>query len=117
MKIKLLVAAACLQLFTLNSFADMIDFHIANGTVEKAWNSAQTPIKAKIGDTIHMINDDSVVHRLHTYGAPCDHGPDFAPGATWDCVVTGAYSSTTDGALYDHNYGESAEVWFEVTEK
>ncbi len=116
MKLKLLVVASCIQLLSISSFANVVDFHIANGTVDKAWNTAQTAIHAKVGDTIHITNDDSVAHRLHSYGAPCDHGPDMAPSTAWDCVATGAYSSAAEGALYDHNYGETAEVWFEVTE-
>ncbi len=114
MKLKL-AAIFSVQFIALVASAHTLDFHIEKGTVEKPWNSVTTPIRARVGDTIRFFNDDSVVHRLHTYGAPCEHGPDFDPGSTFDCIVTSGYSSSTDGPLYDHNYGESAEVWFEVT--
>ncbi len=113
MNLRLLVATLALG-FAVNANAAVLEFHIANGTAGNPWNTAATPIKAKVGDTIHFINDDSVVHRLHTFGAPCEHGPEVQAGAAWDCVTTAPYSSTTDGPLYDHNYGEDAAVYFEV---
>ena len=119
MKLNILNSAIFFQLFTfgINTHADVVEFHITAGTAEKAWNAEVTSIKGKLGDTIHFVNDDSVVHRLHTYGSPCDHGPDFQPGGTWDCVTTSAYNAGTDGPLYDHNFGESAEVWFNISVK
>lgn len=98
------------------SFADVVEFHIADGTQGGAWNTQETPIVAKLGDTIRFYNDDSIKHRLHTFGAPCNHGPDFAPGTTWDCVVSKSFSSESEGALYDHNFGEDAAVWIEIEE-
>lgn len=117
MKLKVLAAAIYLLGFAVNSYAAEVEFHIAAGTVGHPWNTAATSIKAKTGDTIHFVNDDTVVHRLHTFGAPCEHGPEFMPGTSWDCVTTAAYSSTTDGPLYDHNFGEEAAVFFEVSDK
>lgn len=109
-----LLALVCIPFFAVSSFASIVEFHIAPGTISNPWNTHSTSIKATVGDTIRFYNDDSVVHRLHTYGAPCEHGPDFEPGATFDCVTIDVYSSAADGPLYDHNYGEAAEVWFEV---
>lgn len=99
------------------SFAEIVEFRIPAGTNNGPWNTSDMPIVAKVGDTIRFYNEDSVKHTLHTYGAPCEHGDLMEPGDTWDCVTTAPLNSEIDGPLYDHNYGEAAEVWFNVSEK
>ncbi|MEK6580187.1 MAG: hypothetical protein AABZ55_13260 [Bdellovibrionota bacterium] len=105
-------------LTTAFAYADsnVIDFHIASGTKNGAWNTQDTMVQVRMGQIVHFINDDSVVHRLHTDGAPCEHGPEMKPGATWDCVVKVVYDSEADGALYDHGFGQRAKFWIKATD-
>jgi plastocyanin len=95
--------------------AQIVEFHIVNGTGSAAWNAPMTMIHAIVGDTIRFYNDDTVNHQLHTNGAPCAHGPTIRPGTSWDCVVSRPYDANRSGALYDHNYGPRAEVWINAT--
>jgi hypothetical protein len=94
-----------------SALAEQIDFHIAVGTGDKAWNSAETTVEARIGDVVRIFNDDSVDHQLHTFGAPCGHGPRIAPGTTWDCQVREAFDPDAEGPVYDHGYGSKAAFW------
>jgi plastocyanin len=113
MKTLLLISTLFLN---ASAFADpaMIEFHIAAGTGENAWNTPATTVEAQIGQTIRFYNDDTIVHRLHTPGVPCPHGPDFQPGTTFDCVISSPYTVAADGPLYDHNVGPSARFYLEV---
>jgi plastocyanin len=103
-------------LATTFAFAAVVEFHIPAGTNNGPWNTSLNPIVANVGDTIRFYNDDSVKHTLHTYGAPCGHGNLMAPGGSWDCFAEAPFNSEVDGPLYDHHYGEEAEVWFNVRE-
>jgi len=47
------------------ALADVVEFHIANGTGPQAWNTQDTAIWAKVGDVVRFYNDDVVDHRLH----------------------------------------------------
>lgn len=93
---------------------NIVVFRIASGTGTGSWNTQQTMIRATVGQTVRFVNDDTIVHRLHTNGAPCPHGTQFQPGSTYDCVVTRTFNSAA-GPLYDHNVGTSAQVWIETT--
>ena len=110
-------------LFMVHSFGyaqeevKVVEFRIADGTGQGSWNDSDNPIEVTIGSVIRFFNDDSVRHRLHTAGSPCPHGPNIAPGDSWDCKVTKPYSSSEKGPLYDHNAGPKAEVWIEAFEK
>jgi hypothetical protein len=108
--------AFILLVFLMSSVgsAATIEFTIAPGTSGGAWNNEQTPVVARMGDVIHFVNADSISHTLHTSGAPCSHGPDMAPGGTWDCTVRLKYSSRVSGPLYDHGFGQSASFWVEI---
>ncbi len=101
-------------IFSAYVSAEVIEFRIANGTDKNPWNTANSPIQARQGDVIRFYNDDMTVHRLHTNGAPCPHGPDIAAGGSWDCIVSQPYSSSASGALYDHYVGPEAQVWIEA---
>ncbi len=69
-------------------------------------------INAKIGQTIRVFNDDTVIHRLHTANnAPCPHGVNIPVGGSRDCVVGKAFDSTNSNAVYDHIVGQSAKIW------
>ena len=91
--------------------AALVEFSIAPGTDRGPWNSPDTMIEVMVGDTLRIYNDDSVRHRLHTFGAPCSHGPNIAPGEYWDCFIRRPYDSMVSGPVYDHYYGPDAEVW------
>ena len=95
---------------------DVVDFHIVNGTNMSAWNTADTKATAKVGQIIRFYNDDTVIHQLHTNGAPCPHGPRIMPGTTWDCKVSRTYNETENGMLYEHNVGPAARFFLLVAE-
>lgn len=84
--------------------AAVIEFHISAGTGGGPWNTKETAVQVVIGDTLRLINDDSVVHALHTdEGIPCEHGSDMAPaGGSYDCVIAAAFDANVDGPLVDH---------------
>jgi hypothetical protein len=54
---------------------NVVEFHIKPGTGAKGYNTAATAVTVKVGQTLRLFNDDTVVHRLHTSGAPCPHQP------------------------------------------
>jgi hypothetical protein len=91
------------------------EFHIAKGTGKGAWNTEAEIVLVKVGDTLRIFNDDTVEHQLHTFGAPCDHGPNMEPGTSWDCVIGSAFEPKSSGALYDHHYGPEAAFWVRAT--
>ncbi len=96
--------------------AEIVEFTIAPGTHDQAWNTKETAIRAKIGDIIRVINKDDINHALHTYGAPCPHpeydnGDPIRPGESWDCPVTLPFDSDKEGPLRDHYQYQQAEVW------
>mgnify|MGYP001571175823 FL=1 len=93
---------------------DIIEFRIRSGTANGAWNTASTPVVAFVGQTLKIVNDDTMVHRLHTNGNPCIHQPnDSAPNATYDCVIAAVHAPAT-GDLYDHNVGTSATFFLQT---
>jgi outer membrane biosynthesis protein TonB len=88
---------------------NIVEFRIKAGTGTQPWNTAETMVTVKVGQTLRLINDDTVNHRLHTGGAPCPHGTNFAPGQSFDCAVTRAIDpAATPGRTYDHIAGEDA---------
>jgi hypothetical protein len=93
----------------------IVEFRIAAGTGARPWNSESETLELKVGQTLRLINDDNVPHRLHTNGAPCRHGTAFAPGATFDCQLTRAFDpKAASGPLYDHIAGRRAQFWLRV---
>ena len=93
--------------------ATVVDFHIARGTGDKAWNTPDNPIVVRIGQILRFHNDDTVPHGLHTPGVPCEHGPAFNPGETWDCPITGVHKSS-EADLYDHEFGPDSQVYIQA---
>ena len=81
----------------------VVTFHIPAGTGKKAWNSAETPIPLQAGQTLEIVNDDSVQHWIHTDGAPFFHPfAGIAPGASASYKANSKFS----GKLHDHlTYG------------
>ncbi len=104
------------SLFALAAHAEIIEFTIPAGTGNQPWNTTDTVIMAKVGDTIRFMNADSINHTLHTNGSPCSHGNLMRPGQTWDCNTRSTYNSMDErmGPLYDHSFGPSAAVWIIV---
>lgn len=91
-----------------NTDPNVIEFRIPAGTGNGAWNTAATPVVAFVGQTLKVINNDTIVHRLHTNGNPCIHQPaNSNPGQTYDCVVATVHDPGA-GDLYDHNVGTTA---------
>jgi plastocyanin len=111
-----LILAASAALFAASARAAVIEFHIKAGTGAASWNSSDELVTARIGDTVRIINDDSVVHALHTDDdVPCAHGSDMQPGGGhYDCVIENAYDPSVDGALIDH-WHHAAEFWLLAT--
>ncbi len=95
---------------------NVVEFRIAAGTGTKPLNTPATFVQAKVGQTLRFINDDTVTHRFHTGGTPCPHGSNFAPGATYDCVLTKTIDTVANpGALYEHISGPTALFYLKVT--
>lgn len=95
--------------------AMMLTFRIPAGTGTGPWNTSATVVRAKLGQTVRIFNDDLRVHRLHTGGAPCGHqGNDTQPGGSFDCVITRAVNSAA-GSTYDHNIGTGARFYIDAT--
>ncbi len=88
-----------------------VEFRIPAGTGSAAWNTRELAVAVNVGDTLHIVNDDTVHHRLHTDGKPCPHGPEVLPGAAFDCVISRTFDPATDGSLYDHYVGSRAAFW------
>lgn len=100
----------------LTSTNEIIVFEIAEGTGKNAWNTKETMITLKVGDTLRIVNKDTIDHRLHTNGTPCAHGPNQKPGASFDCVISKTHDPDTQGALYDHHVGQTASFWIKAVE-
>lgn len=94
---------------------NIVLFKIKAGTGTSPWNTQAEMMTAKVGQTIRIVNEDTVTHRLHTGGAPCPHGANFAPGATYDCVVTKVVDPGTKPPTYDHIAGNNAFFWVKTT--
>ena len=90
-------------------------FHIPSGTGRGPWNDGPGRVIATVGDTLRIINDDSVAHRLHTAGRPFPHPEaDIVPGGTADFVLQTTFDPSADGPLSDHDQGPEALFFLEV---
>jgi hypothetical protein len=90
---------------------ELVEFHIKAGTSDGPWNKREDVVTVHVGDTLRLVNDDLITHRLHTFGKPCPHGDDMAPGQSWDCVIRTVFDPATDGPLWDHYYEDKGEFW------
>lgn len=91
--------------------AEIVTFRIPAGTNQGPWNTLATTVTVFVGQTLRIINDDSIRHRLHTNNAPCNHqNNDSQPGATFDCVVVRPVNASS-GSTYDHNIGTAARFY------
>jgi hypothetical protein len=91
----------------------VVEFVISNGTGMQPWNQESQTLVVFQGQILRLRNEDSVVHTLHTYGKPCEHGTDIQPGGSFECVLTDTYDSRVDGPLRDHAYND-ASFWLIV---
>lgn len=85
--------------------AKVVEFRIKPGTGASPWNTEATPVVVKVGQTLKIVNDDTVPHQLHTGGAPCGHQPGpLKPGDSYACVISKPLELTPGAApkTYDH---------------
>lgn len=96
--------------------AEVVEFHINRGTGLKPWNTRDTVVNVKVGQTLRIINDDTIVHRLHTNNdRPCLHQPESSrPGDFYDCVIINPADPDVD-LMYDHNSGGTGRFFVRAT--
>jgi hypothetical protein len=84
--------------------SNVVRFVIPKGTGAGAWNTADNPIRVKVGQTLEVVNDDSIRHQIHTNGRPFFHPfASIAPGSKATYTIQSEFS----GELHDHlNYGK-----------
>jgi hypothetical protein len=105
----------CSGLVAAETDGSLVEFRIPANTGARAWNSSENPVRVKVGDTLRIINDDSISHRLHTFDRPCPHQDgESRPGEFYDCVVSTTVDPQVD-LLYDHNFGPEARFWLVAT--
>jgi hypothetical protein len=93
----------------------VVDFHIGPGTAGGEWNSRESAVAARVGDTLRIVNDDSVAHRPNTNGAPFAHpSVDIAPLQTAEFLLENPYASAATGPLSDHLFGPAAQFFINV---
>jgi hypothetical protein len=100
-----------------NARPETIVFRIPANTGSGAWNSRDTMLVARKGDTLQIINDDTVPHQLHTSGGVFPH-PDTAirPGLGEEFLLEATYDPVQQGPLYDHLHGQQAQFWLRVVD-
>ncbi|MEO6447592.1 MAG: hypothetical protein ABIP66_20745 [Gemmatimonadaceae bacterium] len=93
----------------------VVIFTIPAGAGSLAWNTRETAVSASVGDTLRIINNDAVSHRLHTSGRPFPHpATDIPPGQAVDLVLQATFSPDADGPLTDHAQGSQGLFWLSV---
>lgn len=89
----------------------LVVFHIPADTGAGSWNTQDTKVVANVGDTLRIVNDDSVGHEAHTNGTPFPHpANEIAPGSSADYAL---YDTFT-GWLYCHTHGQGSQFWIDV---
>lgn len=95
----------------------LVVFRIAAGTGASDWNTAATTVTARVGDTLRIVNDDTMAHRVHTDGSPFPHQQeDIPPGGSAEFVLESAYDSGVQPTLYCHVHGTSSQFWLDVVD-
>lgn len=95
---------------------NLVVYEIQPGTASQAWGTASNPITAKVGQTLRVVNKDSVVHRIHTGGKPFNHTNNIAAGASADFKLVQAITTKAVGPeTYEHNYGTNSPIFFNIT--
>lgn len=100
-----------------NQFSDVVEFRIKAGTGSGPWNTRETMVTVKVGQTLRIVNDDSTVHRLHTGGAPCPHQPGsgLKNGEEYLCKIERTLDvGNGRPATYDHISGQNASFFLKA---
>jgi hypothetical protein len=93
----------------------VLPFHIRPGTGASAWNTPDETVVVSVGDTLRIVNDDVVPHRLHTSGVPFPHAAqDILPGQSQDHVARVPFNPGPGELLHDHAAGPSAPFHLRV---
>ena len=80
-----------------------------------SWNSRETRVVGKVGDTLRITNNDLVAHQLHTSGRPFAHpATAIQPGSSDDFFLQTAFDPDTSPTPSDHLSGPSALFWIEI---
>jgi hypothetical protein len=80
---------------------NVVVFHIRAGTGNGAWNESSNPIQVHVGQELHIVNDDSQQHWIHTEGIT----PFIHPFSGIQPGSTGVYKIALplpNGHLHDH---------------
>lgn len=104
------------ELEDADSEAKVVTFVVQPGTGAKAWNTPETKLTLHVGDTLRVVNQDTVDHAIHTGGKPFPHTryPYIKPGESQDHKVTDVWDLEKNGPLYDHFYQEAGFIYLEV---
>ena len=97
-----------------NTGPKVVEFRIKEGTGSGPWNTRDTMVTVRVGDTLKIVNDDMTVHRLHTGGAPCPHQPGngLQKGQEYSCEIRSPLEVGPGApATYDHNQGTAASFF------
>ncbi len=93
----------------------LVEFRIQPGTGNEAWNTEETMLVTDVGQTLLLINDDSIRHTLHSFGVPMAHGDPIEPGESAQYVLAAPYDrGDQTPELWDHEAGEPAYFWLQV---
>jgi hypothetical protein len=95
--------------------AGVVQFHIPPGTGVNAWNSPDQTVVIRVGDTLRVVNDDAIPHRLHTAGVPFPHpAQDILPGESQDYGAQAPFNPGPGELLHDHAAGPTAPFHLRV---
>ena len=93
----------------------IVEFHIPSGVGSAAWNTREQMVRARVGDTLRLFNDDTVPRRLHTSGSPFPHpDADIEPGQSGDFLLLTPFDPGVNQPLHDHVHGPTAQFWITV---
>lgn len=89
-----------------------VTFNIPAGTAKKSWNTAATKVEVFVGQTLTIVNDDTITHQMHTSNTkPAPHGGPIAAGASMKETISNTVDSTTSASVYDHIAGNAARFY------
>lgn len=95
--------------------ARIVEFRIQPGTGNDAWNTEADMLVTYVGQTLLLINDDTIPHTLHSFGVPMPHGDPIEPGESARYSLDAPYDRGDEPPeLWDHEAGEPAYLWLQV---
>jgi hypothetical protein len=90
----------------------LVVFTIKAGTGAGDWNTEDTKVVADVGDTLRVVNKDSMTHGPQTEGDPFpDPTSNIPPLSKADYVLESAF----DGTLHCAVHGPSSQFWITVS--